>query len=255
MTPLKMLHIALGPDDAAKYAIVPGNPDRCVKIAAFLDDAHKIAQNREHTTYSGFLDGEKVLVVSTGMGGPSTAICIEELARIGVDTFIRVGTCASTSPTVGVGDVVIPNGAVRMEGTGLHYLPLEFPAVPDFQLLKSLEQASSELGYNTIVGIAIQKDSFYTEIDPETKPVAYELINKWNAYRAGGAVASDMECATLSLVAASLHLRAATVLVSATREGDESAKDVSADAYPSEFETRPIRVAIEALRLEIRSDR
>ncbi len=135
------------------------------------------------------------------------------------------------------------------------YLPLEFPAVPDFSLVKSLEEASLGLGYDSVIGVIIQKDSFYTEIDPETKPVAYDLIPRWNAYLAGGAVATDMESATLFLVAASLGLRAATVLVSATSYGQESAKDVSASAYPAEFEERAIRVAIEALRLQIASDR
>ncbi len=244
----KMLHIALGPEDAAKYALIPGNPDRCEKIAALLDDPVKVAQNREHTTYAGYVDEQRVLVVSTGMGGPSTAICVEELARIGVDTFIRVGTCASTSATVGIGDIVIPNGAVRMEGTGLHYLPLEFPAVPDFGLVKALERAAIGMGFDPVIGVVIHKDSFYTEIDPETKPVAYELVAKWNAYLAGGAVATDMETAALCLVAASRGLRAATVLVSATSFGDPAAKDVSAQAYPHDFEERPIRVAVDALR-------
>ena len=254
MTTAKMLHTLLGVDDAAKYALIPGSPERCEKIAEFLDDARKIAQHREHTTYEGYVEDEKVLAVSTGMGGPSTAICMEELARIGVDTFIRVGTCASHTPRVRIGDVVIPNGAVRMEGTGLHYLPIEFPAVPDFGLLKDLERASIALGYPTIVGVAIHKDSFFTEIDPETKPVGYELINKWKSYVAGGAVASDMECATISLVAASLKLRAATVMVSATNIDDESATDITAGAYPSDFIVRPIRVAVEALRLQILAD-
>ena len=244
----KMLHIALGPEDAARYALIPGNPDRCTKIAAFLDDPVKVAQNREHTTYAGTVGGERVLVVSTGMGGPSTAICMEELARIGVDTFIRVGTCASTSTAVGIGDIVIPTGAVRMEGTGLHYLPLEYPAVPDFGLVKTLEQAAIDTGFDPILGVVIHKDSFYTEIDPQTKPVGSELVAKWKAYLAGGAVATDMETATLCLVAASLGLRAATVLVSATSDGDPAAKDVSAAAYPHDFEERPIRVAVEALR-------
>ena len=244
----KMLHLALGPEDAARYALIPGNPDRCTKIAAFLDDPVKVAQTREHTTYAGTVGGERVLVVSTGMGGPSTAICMEELARIGVDTFIRVGTCASTSTAVGIGDIVIPTGAVRMEGTGLHYLPLEYPAVPDFGLVKTLEQAAIDTGFDPILGVVIHKDSFYTEIDPQTKPVGSELVAKWKAYLAGGAVATDMETATLCLVAASLGLRAATVLVSATSDGDPAAKDVSAAAYPHDFEERPIRVAVEALR-------
>ena len=175
----KMLHTALNRDNTAKYAIVPGNPDRCLKIAEHLDKYKKLAQNREHTSYEGYLEGEKILVTSTGMGGPSAAICMEELVSIGVDTFIRVGTGASTSDDVDRGDVVIPNGAVRMEGTGLHYLPIEFPAVPDFELIKHLESAAVRCGFVPKIGVTITKDSFFTEKNPQDKPIGYELINKW----------------------------------------------------------------------------
>ncbi len=248
----RMMHIALGKDDTAKYALLPGNPDRCIKIAQHLDRYRKITQNREHTSYEGYLENEKILVVSTGMGGPSSAICMEELVKIGVDTFIRIGTCASTAPAVVRGDVVIPNGIVRMEGTGLHYLPMEFPAVPDYYLLKHLEDGALKLNLKPKIGINITKDSFYTEINPEDKPIGYELVNKWNAYIKGGAQSTSMESATLFLVAASLGVRAATVLVSATSVETTKA---NTEGYPGDVEERAIKVGIEGMRNVVLADR
>lgn len=251
----KTLHIKLDSNDVGKYAIVPGDPARCELIANYLENPKKIQQNREHTTYVGYLEGEKVVVTSTGMGGPSTAICIEELKKCGVDTFLRIGTGASTSEKVKKGDVVVISGAVRMEGTGLHYLPMEFPAVPDFEMAKTLEECSKKLCYNTIVGISITKDSFYTQIEPETKPVAYELINKWNSYIKGGAVCTAMEEATLFLVAASLNVRAASVLVSATDYVNKVSSDISSSGYPVNYIDRAIQVGIESLRKIIINDK
>lgn len=251
----KTLHIKLDSNDVGKYAIVPGDPARCELIAKYLENPKKIQQNREHTTYEGYLEGEKVVVTSTGMGGPSTAICIEELYKCGVDTFLRIGTGASTSAKVSKGDVVVINGAVRMEGTGLHYLPMEFPAVPDFDMAKKLEETSLELGYNTQVGITITKDSFYTQIEPETKPVGYELINRWDAYVKGGAVCTAMEEATLFLVAASLKARAASVLVSATDYVNKVSSDISSNGYPINYIDRAIQVGIESLRKVILEDK
>ena len=168
---IKMLHVGLSEGDVGEYVFLPGSPERALKIAKHFDEHEKMAQNREHTTYTGILDGVKVSVTSTGMGGPSTAITVEELAKLGAKTFIRVGTCASTSEKVEIGDVVIPNGAVKMEGTSSHYIPGEFPSIPDYELLKELEQAAIKLGYQYNVGPTISKDSFYTQTEPETKPV------------------------------------------------------------------------------------
>ncbi|XMB67263.1 nucleoside phosphorylase [Mycoplasmatota bacterium zrk1] len=247
----KQMHIALSEEDSAKYAFVPGNPDRCVRIAKFLDNHKLLAQHREYTTYEGYLDGEKVLVVSTGIGGPSAAICMEELKKIGVDTFIRIGTCASTSTLVEKGDVVIPNGVVRMEGTGSHYLPMEFPAVPTYELVKHLESGAKSLGYDPKIGVNITKDSFYTQTEPETKPIGYDLINRWNSYLMGGAQSTSMESATLFLVAASLNVRVATVLVSATDVGTTNRNS----GYPIDVEKRAIEVGIEGMRNIIKADK
>ena len=138
----KMLHVNLAPGEAGRYAIVPGDPDRCELIAAHLDNPRMVTRKREFTTWEGTLDGERVTVTSTGIGGPSTAICVEELHKCGADTFIRVGTCASTCADVQCGDIVVVSGSVRMDGTSLHYLPMEFPAVPSYQLLKALEAST-----------------------------------------------------------------------------------------------------------------
>lgn len=251
----KTLHIKLDDKDVGKYAIIPGNPDRCEKIASLLDNPKKIQQNREHTTYAGYLEGEKVVVTSTGMGGPSAAICMEELRICGVDTFIRVGTCASTNKKVKIGTIVIPNGVVRMEGTGLHYLPMEFPAIPDFEVLKTLEKTSKAMGFDIQVGISIIKDSYFTEINPLDKPIGIELFNRWNAYEKGGAIATSMESATLFLIASTYNLRMGTVLVSATNYKDETSTDTSENGYPKEFEFRACEVGVEAMRNLIIKDK
>ena len=135
-------HIQLSEEHGAKYAIIPGDPGRVEKIAALLDHAQQVGYNREYNSYLGYLDGEKVLVVSTGIGGPSCAICVEELAKIGVDTFIRVGTCGGMQPEVAPGDVVIATGAIRMDGTSKEYMPIEFPAVADFGVTTALYNAA-----------------------------------------------------------------------------------------------------------------
>lgn len=255
MSENKMLHINLGKGDVGRYAIVPGDPDRCEIIAAHLDNPRKVAQKREYTTWQGELDGELITVTSTGIGGPSAAICIEELHKCGVDTFIRVGTCASTCADVQTGDIVVPNGSIRMEGTGLHYLPMEFPAVPNYQVMKALEESAVSLGFHVVVGPSITKDSFYTQTEPETKPVCDELTFRWNSYVKGGAACTSMEEATLYLACASLHVRSGSVLVSATNFDGSVSKRNTADVYPTDKIQKPIMTAIEALRRLIRADK
>ena len=251
----KLLHINLAPGEAGRYAIVPGDPDRCELIAAHLDNPRMVTRKREFTTWEGTLEGERVTVTSTGIGGPSTAICVEELHKCGADTFIRVGTCASTCADVQCGDIVVVSGSVRMDGTSLHYLPLEFPAVPSYQLLKALEESAVSLGFHTAVGVSITKDSFYTQTEPETKPVADELIRRWQSYVRGGAVCTSMEESILFSVGASLGVRTASILVSATNFDGSVSKRNSADVYPTDSIQKPILSAIEALRRIIRQDK
>lgn len=251
----KMLHVNLAKGEVGRYAIIPGDPDRCELIAAHLDNPRLVTRKREFTTWEGTLEGEKVTVTSTGIGGPSTAICVEELHKCGADTFIRVGTCASTCADVQCGDIVVASGSVRMDGTSLHYLPLEYPAVPSYQLLKLLEESSNALGYHTVVGVSITKDSFYTQTEPETKPVSDELISRWRSYVRGGAVCTSMEESILFLVGTSLGVRTGSVLVSATNFDGSVSRRNSADVYPTNSIQKPIQVAIEALRRVILEDR
>ena len=250
-----MYHVGFDDSHGAKYAILPGDPGRVEKIAAFLENPRFHCQNREYTTWLGELEGERVLVMSTGMGGPSTAICVEELHKCGADTFIRVGTCASTCADVQCGDIVVVSGSVRMDGTSLHYLPMEFPAVPSYQLLKALEESSVSLGFHTTVGVSITKDSFYTQAEPETKPVSDDLIRRWQSYVRGGAVCTSMEESILFSVGSSLGIRTASILVSATNFDGSVSKRNSADVYPTDSIQKPILSAIEALRRIIRQDK
>ena len=251
----KMLHVNLAKGEVGRYAIIPGDPDRCELIAAHLDNPRLVTRKREFTTWEGTLEGEKVTVTSTGIGGPSTAICVEELHKCGADTFIRVGTCASTCADVQCGDIVVASGSVRMDGTSLHYLPLEYPAVPSYQLLKRLEESSNALGYHPVVGVSITTASSYTQTERETKPVSAGLIRRGRSYVRGGAVCTSMEESILFLVGTSLGVRTGSVLVSATNFDGSVSRRNSADVYPTNSIQKPIQVAIEALRRVILEDR
>ena len=200
-------HIQCRPGDVGRYCILPGDPGRCEKIAAWLDDAHFVSSNREYTIYTGTLLGEKVSVCSTGIGGPSASIAMEELHNIGADTFIRIGTCGGIDMDVLPGDVVIANGAIRFEHTSQEYAPIEYPAVPDFQVTTALVQAARELGKRSCVGVVQCKDSFYGQHQPASMPVSYELQQKWEAWKRLGVKASEMESAALFVVAAARRCR------------------------------------------------
>ena len=202
-------HIRLTEEQGAKYAIIPGDPGRTELIAQYLDEPEEIMFNREFRTFSGCLGGEKVLVTSTGIGAPSAAICIEELAHIGVDTFIRIGTCGGMQPQVKPGDLVIASGAIRMDGTSKEYMPIEFPAVADIDVTVALRQAAANLGLSSHTGVVQAKDSFYGQHDPDSMPAGYELKDKWQAWLKGGCLASEMESGILFIVAAVRRLRAA----------------------------------------------
>lgn len=245
-------HIQLSKAEGAKYAIVPGDPGRVPKIAEFLDNPRPVKCNREYNTYEGYIDGEKVLVVSTGIGGPSAAICIEELAKIGVRTFIRVGTCGGMQKNVYPGDVIIANGAVRMCGTSKEYLPVEFPAVADFEVTKALAEAAYQLGCSHHVGVVQCKDSFYGQHDPDSMGVGSELKAKWDAWIRGGCLASEMESDTLFIVAALRGLRAGSVFHCVWNQelaGEGMPQDRKGDTSIA------IKAAVEALRILIKKDR
>ena len=249
----RLLHTNLCKSEVnTRYAIVPGSPQRVEKIVGLLTNPTKIRVFREYETWSGELDGTRVIVMSTGMGGPSTAIALEELYELGVDTFIRVGTCATTSIKCGKGDVIIPQASVRMEGTALHYAPIEFPAVPSIEVFDALRKASDSLNFETRIGTVICRDLFYTQYDDVEEPASYYTKPAWNAYKKLGAIATEMETATLFIAANKLGARAGACMVCATDY--VPAKDVN-KTYPKDFEMRAIEVGVEALRLIIEDDR
>lgn len=197
------MHIKTGPLEAT-YAILPGDPGRCEEIAQAFDLPVFHSQNREYTSYLADLDGEKIVVCSTGIGGPSAAIAMEELYQAGVREFIRLGTCGGMQEHTQPGTLVLAQGAIRDEGTSSHYLPLAFPAVADFDLLTSLTQAARSLSIPYEVGVVQSKDSFYGQMDPERMPVASRLQERWQAWVQAGCLASEMETAALYTVARAL---------------------------------------------------
>lgn len=245
----KLYHIGLDDTHGAKYAILPGDPGRVEKIAAYLDNAKYIGTNREYTTWVGEIEGEKVLVMSTGMGGPSTAIGVEELVMTGVETFIRIGTCGGMNIKVKGGDIVIANGAIRAEGTSREYVPIEFPAISNFDVTAALVDASRNLKQTYHTGVVQCKDSFYGQHDPDRMPVSYMLNNQWDAWIKAGCLASEMESATLFTVASVLGVRAGCVLSTVwNQERAKAGLDNPKNTDPSEA----IKVTIEAIRLLIK---
>ena len=248
----KQYHINLSNENRAKYAILPGDPGRVEKIAAMLDNPKEITFNREYKTYEGYIDSQKVLVTSTGIGGPSTAICVEELAKIGVDTFIRVGTCGGMQMNVNPGDLIIASGAIRMEGTSREYLPIEFPAVADFEITSALSKAAKNLGYPHHIGVVQAKDSFYSQHDPNSMGVSDELKSKWKAWIKGGCLASEMESAALYIVSAVRGLRAGSIFHCVWNQ-EQAGHGMPQDNKNSDT-TSVIKTAIEALRILIKED-
>ncbi len=245
-------HVQTRPGDVGRYVILPGDPKRCEKIAKHFDNPVLIADSREYVTYTGYLDGEKVSVTSTGIGGPSASIAMEELVKCGADTFIRVGTCGGMELDIQGGDIVVATGAIRMEGTSKEYAPIEFPAVADLEITNALVQASKNLGYMYHTGVVQCKDAFYGQHSPESMPVSYELLQKWEAWKRLGCKASEMESAALFIVASHLRVRCGSnFLVVANQERDAAGLE-----NPIVHDTESaIKVGIEALRILIKSDR
>lgn len=248
----KQYHTMVGPGDIGRYVILPGDPKRCEKIAKHFENAKLVADSREYVTYTGTLDGVKVSVMSTGIGGPSASIAMEEAIKCGADTFIRVGTCGGIDLDVKGGDVVIATGAIRMEGTSKEYAPIEFPAVPNLDVTVALSNAATKLGYNKHVGVVQCKDAFFGQHEPEKMPASYELINKWNAWKMLGTKASEMESAALFICAAARGVRAGSVfLVVANQERALKGLD-NPQAHDTES---AIKCAVEAIRTLIKEDK
>ncbi|MBR0085336.1 MAG: uridine phosphorylase [Lachnospiraceae bacterium] len=243
--------MGIGEGSVGRYVILPGDPKRCKKIAAYFDDPVLVGDSREYITYTGKLNGVKVSVTSTGIGGPSASIALEELANCGADTFIRVGTCGGMQTDVQGGDIVIATGAVRMEGTSREYAPIEYPAVADFEVTNALYAAAKALGASYHTGVVECKDSFYGQHQPEKHPVSYELLNKWQAWLRMGCVASEMESAALFIAGMYRRVRVGTVLMVVANQEREKQGLTNVQVHDT---GGAIEVAIEAIRKLIKYD-
>lgn len=250
----KQYHINVAPGDVGKYCIIPGDPGRCEKIASLLEDPHHVSTNREYNIWNGKLAGETVTVCSSGIGGPSTAIAVEELFACGVTTFIRVGTCGGISLNVKSGDVVIASGAVRQDGTSREYAPIEFPAVADCDVLFALREAARELGYPTHAGVVQAKDSFYGQHSPSRMPTSSDLLEKWEAWKRLGVLASEMESGTLFTVASYLGAKSGSVFSCVWNQERYNAGLDTGDDEQHDTE-RAIKVAIKAIEKLIESEK
>ena len=245
-------HVGLRPGDIGEYVILPGDPHRVPKIAAYFDDPVKVADSREFVTYTGTLEGVKVSCTSTGVGGPSASIALEELCNVGGKTFIRVGTCGGMDINVKGGDIVIATGAVRQDGTSKEYAPIEYPAVPDVTVAASLVFAARDLGFKYHTGVVQCKDAFYGQHMPEALPNSHELLNKWDAWLRLGCKASEMESSTLFIVGAYRKVRVGSVFLVVANQEREKAGLPNKQEHDTD---RAIRVAIEAIRMLIADDK
>lgn len=246
----KMYHIALTQNEVGEYAILTGDPGRVQAIASYLEASVFCASNREYTSWAGYVDGTKVNVMSVGIGGPSMAIGVEELAKLGCKKFIRIGTCGGINLDVKAGDLVIANAAVRQEGTGYEYLPVIYPAVSDFEITTAIKAAVDKVGHDgdCHIGVVQSKDSFYGEMEPQRMPVREHLTQLWEVYKRVGVLASEMEVAALYLTAATLGVRAGAILLSVWNE--ERRKSFGDDSESHETEVM-YKIAVEAIRQDI----
>ena len=245
-------HLKIKSGDVGRYVLLCGDPGRCESIAKYFSKPEFLSSNREYTIYNGMTEGEKISVCSTGIGGPSSAIALEELVHCGADTFIRIGTSGGMNPDVMSGDVVIGTGAIRLEGTSREYAPIEFPAVANFQIVKALVEAAEESGHPYHVGVLQCKDSFYGQHSPETMPVGSELKFMWDAWIKSGALASEMESAALFVVGAVRRVRVGSIMaVFANQTRSELGMEDSVN-----FDTdAAIRIGVEAMKKLIKEDK
>ena len=248
----RQYHIGLKEGDIGKYVILPGDPKRCEKIAQYFENPVLVADRREYVTYTGYIDGEKVSVTSTGIGGPSAAIAMEELVKCGAEVFIRVGTCGGMQLDIKGGDLVIATGAIRAEGTSKEYAPIEFPAVANFDIVMALRKAAEKLGIKNHTGVVQCKDSFYGQHDPDLMPVSYELNQKWEAWKRLGVLASEMESAAMFVVAAHLGVRCGSEFFVV---GNQEREKLGMDNPKLHDTENAIRVAVEGVRELIKMDK
>ena len=235
-----------------RYVLLPGDPGRCEAIAGCFDSPRFVSFNREYKIYTGTLEGEPVSVCSTGIGGPSASIALEELVHCGADTFIRVGSSGGMDPEVLGGDIVIATGAIRMEGTSREYSPIEYPAVADFSVTEALRDAARARGCRYHLGVVQCKDAFYGQHDPDSMAAAYELNQKWEAWLRSGAKCSEMESAALFIAGAVRRVRVGAVLMVFANQTRRAMGLEDPQCYDT---SEAIETAVDALRLLILRDR
>jgi uridine phosphorylase len=225
-------HLQVKPGDVSRYVLLPGDPGRVERIARQWDRSWKVSSHREYTTYSGYYKSVFISATSTGIGAPSTAIAIEELARVGSDTFIRVGTTGALRREIKVGDLIISTGAVRLEGTSKHYVIPEYPAVASLDVTMALIFAAEINGYNYHIGLTASSDSFYVGQErPGFKdylpPFQKGLIN---FLKSVNVLNFEMEAATIFVLSSIYGLRAGSVCAAiANRETEEFIVDAGVD--------------------------
>lgn len=243
-------HLGLTADmlQGATLAIVPGDPERVERIASATDRAEALASHREFTSWLGWLGDTPIVVCSTGIGGPSVSIAVEELAQLGVRTFLRVGTTGGIQPNIDPTDIIVTTGAVRLDGASLHFAPMEFPAVADFECTTALVEAAKAAGAVTHVGVTASSDTFYPgqeRYDTFSGRVVARFRGSIEEWQSMGVLNFEMESATLFTMCASQGLRAgcvAGVLVSRAKQ------ETPDEAVIAAAETGAIDIAIDAAR-------
>lgn len=245
-----VFHLGLTKADlqGATLAIVPGDPERVKKIAALMDNPQALASHREFTSWRAELDGKAVIVCSTGIGGPSTSIAVEELAQLGIRTFLRVGTTGAIQPDINVGDVLVTTAAVRLDGASLHFAPMEFPAVADFACTTALVEAAKAAGSTPHIGITASSDTFYPgqeRYDTFSGRVVSRFQGSMKEWQQMGVLNYEMESATLLTMCASQGLRAgmvAGVIVNRTQ------KEIPDAATMKQTESNAVAIVVDAAR-------
>lgn len=233
----------------AELAIIPGDPARVERIAQLLERPQPLASTREFTSWLGWLGDKSVVVCSTGIGGPSTSIAVEELAQLGVRTFLRVGTTGAIQPGIRPGEVIVTTGAVRLDGASTHFAPMEFPAVADFACTSALVEACRSAGLDPHTGITASSDTFYPgqeRYDTYSGRVVKRFQGSFEEWRALGVLNYEMESATLFTMCASQGLRAGCVAGVLVNRNDTETPDEAASAA---VESTSIGVVVEAARI------
>jgi len=233
----------------ATIAIVPGDPERVKKIADLMEEATFLASHREFTTYLAFTDGQPVVICSTGVGGPSVSIAVEELAQLGVRSFLRVGTTGAIQPHVAVGDIIITQAAVRLDGASLHFAPMEFPAVSDYYATTALVDACLQKGITPHVGVTASSDTFYPgqeRYDTVAKRVTPRFQNSLAEWQNMGVLNYEMEASTLFTMCLANGWQAACVagvIVNRTQQ------EIPDESTMKQTEIRAVSIVVDAVKI------